>query len=120
MRTKIFDKDFGHYIINCPGCKSQHVIAVDKPFSNGAKWGFNGNLELPTFTPSLLIRTGKYAGGEEWYKGLKEEQRKFVDEHSEVCHSFITNGRIQYLGDCTHSLANQTIDLPEIEINQLP
>lgn len=31
----------------------------------------------------------------------------------EVCHSFVTEGRIQFLGDCTHALANQTVDLPD-------
>lgn len=31
-----------------------------------------------------------------------------------VCHSFVTDGRIQFLSDCTHSLAGQTVDLPEM------
>jgi len=30
-----------------------------------------------------------------------------------VCHSFVTDGRIQFLGDCTHTLAGQTVDLPD-------
>jgi hypothetical protein len=30
-----------------------------------------------------------------------------------VCHSFVTDGRIQFLEDCTHELAGQTVDLPE-------
>jgi hypothetical protein len=29
-----------------------------------------------------------------------------------VCHSFVVDGRIQFLGDCTHHLAGQTVDLP--------
>ncbi len=28
------------------------------------------------------------------------------------CHTFITDGRIQFLGDCSHKLAGQTVDLP--------
>jgi hypothetical protein len=31
-----------------------------------------------------------------------------------VCHSFVTDGRIQFLGDCTHALANQTVELPDL------
>ena len=31
------------------------------------------------------------------------------------CHSFVTDGRIQYLDDCTHELRGQTIDLPDIK-----
>ncbi|MHC8396108.1 hypothetical protein ACYZT8_21075 [Pseudomonas sp. LB3P93] len=30
-----------------------------------------------------------------------------------VCHSFVIDGCIQFLGDCTHELASQTVDLPE-------
>ncbi len=29
-----------------------------------------------------------------------------------VCHSFLTDGRIQFLDDCTHAMAGQTVDLP--------
>ena len=36
-------------------------------------------------------------------------------EVAKACHSFITDGRIQYLGDCTHPLAGQTLDLPNWE-----
>lgn len=32
------------------------------------------------------------------------------------CHSFITDGKIQYLSDCFHELAGQTVDLPEIDL----
>ena len=31
----------------------------------------------------------------------------------DVCHSFVTDGRIQFLGDCTHKLAGQTVNIPE-------
>jgi hypothetical protein len=30
------------------------------------------------------------------------------------CHSFVRNGRIEFLGDCTHALASQTVDLPDL------
>ena len=33
------------------------------------------------------------------------------------CHSFVTDGRIQFLSDCTHALAGQTVDLPDIKEN---
>ena len=32
-----------------------------------------------------------------------------------VCHSFVTDGRIQFLADSNHALAGQTVDLPEVE-----
>jgi len=31
-----------------------------------------------------------------------------------VCHSYVTDGRIQFLADCTHALAGLTVDLPEL------
>jgi hypothetical protein len=32
-----------------------------------------------------------------------------------LCHTFVTDGQIQYLGDCTHALAGQTVDLQEMD-----
>jgi len=43
-----------------------------------------------------------------------QEEKDFIDKHSTVCYSYITDGRIQFLSDCTHELANQTVDLPPI------
>lgn len=77
------------YRFYCPGCKCDH--SYDCRTDGGRpSWTFNGDLELPTFTPSLL----------------------YPDR---VCHLFVTDGRIQYLGDCTHELAGHQVDLPEIE-----
>lgn len=84
----------GVIVINCPGCRHYHEIYTKMPMSNGARWSFNGDFEKPTFSPSLLIRTGHYACG--------------------ICHSFIRDGRIQFLDDCTHPLKGQTVDLPDI------
>lgn len=55
------------------------------------KHTFNGDLENPTITPSLF---------KNW---------------EPVCHSFITNGKIQFCDDSWHELRGKTVDLPEIE-----
>jgi hypothetical protein len=34
-------------------------------------------------------------------------------EVPQVCHSFVTDGRIQYLSDCTHAMAGQTKELAD-------
>jgi hypothetical protein len=31
------------------------------------------------------------------------------------CHLFIRNGKIQFLGDCTHELAGKTVDMVEFD-----
>lgn len=74
----------------CPGCDAVHQIRV-------GTWTFNGDLERPTFTPSVLVR----------YEVSPPNQHL-----STVCHSFVRDGRIEFLGDCTHALAGQTVDLP--------
>lgn len=32
-----------------------------------------------------------------------------------VCHSFVVDGRIQFLGDCTHELVDKTVDIPDFD-----
>lgn len=94
MRTReVKAADGSHYgwSIRCPACDDWHVLSG---------WSFDGNLERPTFTPSLLVTL------------------RGIDDCGPVehrCHSFIRDGRIEYLGDCTHAMAGQTVDLPEME-----
>jgi hypothetical protein len=66
-----------------------HAFAVDAPFSNGAKWTFNGDLEKPTFTPSMNV-------GDDW------------------CHYHLTNGELRFSTCHGHKLGGQTIPLPEL------
>lgn len=73
------------YWFYCQGCKSGH--AFDK------RWTFNGDLEKPTFHPSLLVN------------------QKSIVPNGVQCHSFVRNGRIQYLNDCDHDLKGTTVDL---------
>ena len=80
------------------------------------KWGFNGDMERPTFTPSVLSRTGHYA------TNTPENECQFcIDDKASgqatlchVCHSFVRDGRVEFLSDCTHALAGKVVDLPEI------
>lgn len=74
----------------CPGCKGSHHIPIK---DDARAWGYNGNPDKPTFTPSILYNVGK--SNPRW----------------PLCHSFVTDGRIQYLTDSTHELAGQTVDM---------
>jgi hypothetical protein len=102
----IIGKD--RWYIFCPGCyldrKEKHP---DDPrtWMNGALHcfsenihRFNGDVESPTLYPSLL---NSYHYGE--------------DRKAYICHSFVTDGRIQFLSDCTHPLANQTVELMDVQ-----
>lgn len=96
----------------CPGCGYNHCLGVG-PKASGPAWGWNGDLVKPTFTPSVLVQGmrqtlnahGNWDGG--WEKDAEGNPIPFT------CHSFVTDGRIQFLGDCTHALAGQTVDLCE-------
>ncbi len=77
----------------CPGCDEAHAVQVDGSHP-GPKWTWNGSLDRPTFSPSLLTWQGDRAAP------------------TKQCHSFINDGRIQFLHDCTHALAGQTVDIP--------
>lgn len=99
----------GRVAFMCPGCKELHQIRVEG--EGRPLWGFNRDFDRPTFTPSVLV-TGVQAEHDE--KG--EWSGEFVcDEAGNplplCCHSFVTDGQIQFLGDCTHELAGQTVPL---------
>lgn len=82
----------------CPGCGENHLVTVDG--SRG--WSWNGKQDLPTITPSILAQ------------GFRFTKTEPSESEPYTCHSFVIDGRIQFLGDCTHALAGQTVDLPEV------
>ncbi len=103
-------------VFYCPGCKETHAIPVGDQHG-GAQWSYNGDAERPTFTPSILIKSGHFAshwkeGDSCWCTWFKEEGEE-PGFKCQICHSFVTHGRIQFLNDCTHELAGQTVDLPD-------
>lgn len=76
--------------IYCEGCKSHHVFSLD------SGWTFNNDFVKPTFSPSMLVNGNSVP---EEFKGKEGYLR---------CHSFVTNGEIQYLSDCDHEYKNTT------------
>lgn len=81
-----------------------------------AGWQFNGDYDKPTFTPSVMVTGGHYAQGWKgpecwctWYpKNDPDAKHKFKCGR---CHSFVRDGKIQFLTDSTHALAGQTVAL---------
>jgi len=84
----------------CPGCNSVHGVAVNGNYA----WGWNGDVDKPTFTPSVLVTYPANPNASEEFKEWRTERR---------CHSFVTDGRVQFLSDSTHALAGQTVPLPD-------
>lgn len=90
------DRQVIGYMYFCPGCGCYHAPYIRPHKSpNGASWEFNGDINKPTFNPSILTRV----------EGL--------DGKVAICHSFVQDGRIQFLNDCTHPLAGKVVDIPD-------
>ncbi len=78
-------RKIGHNTIAfwCQGCSTAHGVNIGR---NG--WLWNEDPNSPTFTPSVLAQ-GIYR-----------------------CHSFVRDGKIEFLSDSTHGLRGMTVDLP--------
>ena len=85
----------------CPGCvellseagrlaSGLHVLPIE-PDRNGLFWEWDGNLEAPTLTPSILTHIGDKA-----------------------CHSYLTAGVFHFLEDSAHSMAGQHVEMPDL------
>jgi len=73
------------YMIFCPACQTGHLF--------DSRWTFNGDFMKPTFRASMLVLRG---------------------DPKRQCHSFVTDGMIEFLGDCGHELRGQTVPLEAI------
>lgn len=85
MKLKPYKNGYHFY---CPGCGSAHGFGTAP-----GGWQFDGNMEKPTVTPSLLTTNP----GRPDYR----------------CHLYLIAGQLHYLNDCSHSLVGQVVDLPE-------
>lgn len=84
----------------CPGCATSpsgatglHILPVNTE-ETSPSWDFDGNLDAPTITPSILTRTGR--------------------DNAFVCHSFLKNGIFEFLNDCTHELVGKKVPIPDL------
>jgi hypothetical protein len=55
------------------------------------RWTWNGSTDAPTLRPSVL-----------------------TEGHDFRCHSFINDGAVQFLSDCSHGMAGMTISLLDV------
>lgn len=68
----------------CPGCKCGHGVWTT---GERKRWSFNGDMEKPTFDPSVLI------------------------ERKPRCHLHVRNGEIHFLPDCEHELKGRIVPM---------
>jgi hypothetical protein len=89
----------------CPGCGELHLIPNT--------WTFDGNIEVPTFNPSVKI-TGKKAvvvDGEWTGEWERDAAGNTIDY---CCHYFLHAGKLQFCGDSSHKLSGEIVDLPQL------
>lgn len=80
----------------CPACQDIVRIVIGP-----AGWTWDGDLEQPTITPSILTHEALKADG---------------TVHRPRCHSFVTAGVWDYLSDSTHHLAGQRVLMREADL----
>lgn len=89
-------------MFSCPGCSDTgitglHLLPINSA-THSPSWDWDGNLESPTLSPSILTRTPPYVEG----------------KPSGICHSYLRNGVFEFLPDSTHSLAGQQVPVPDL------
>jgi hypothetical protein len=89
---------FAHW---CPGCEQHHGFYVANAGPGGAIWTFDGNVDRPTFAPSMVVN----------YEAYQDEG---ISVGAERCHYWLRSGAIEFLNDCTHQLKGLTITLPDL------
>lgn len=87
-------KEATHVQINFPGPSGNLIlpIMIGGTRNGTNNWTWNGDTEKPTLKPSILTTNHLYR-----------------------CHSFVNDGKAQFLQDCSHDLVNQTVDMLEVE-----
>lgn len=89
------------YCFKCPACGYLHQICTADAHREGwPVWELSGTADRPTIRDSILVT------GEEG-----------EDHHPTRFHSYVTDGYIKFDCDSLHSMAGQTVELPEFPEN---
>ena len=106
---KIVRREFKHdaahcaaYWVYCPACKRAHRFLVENGVDPAEVWTFDGDLENPTFEPSLLV------DGRWWRDGAWQP---------DICHSYLRAGFWEFLSDCTHAMAGLKVPMVDFPDN---
>lgn len=103
LQTVIETRD--GWMVKCV-CPSQWHVFPKQPLNNGAKWAFNGDMEKPTFTPSMNV-------------GVNMPGPHHNPEcETWRCHFIVTAGVAHYCGDCTYH-AGESIPLQAWEPSKI-
>lgn len=79
----------------------------------GPVWKWNGDVDRPSLTPSVLTKGTPILTSEQIARVHAGEDLKLPEM---ICHIYVTDGQVQYLGDCTHEFAGQTRPLRDYKL----
>ena len=99
-----------HITIAMPGPLTRRMLRVGG--SLHPRWEWNKDCVRVTLTPSILTTGVRPLTTEEAERVLRGEN---VDVEEIRCHSFVTDGHVRFLPDCSHSLAGMEMDLLDVE-----
>lgn len=118
------NSDTPDYLFWCPGCKCGHGVWTSHPNGvTGATWTFNGDMAKPTFTPSVKIvgvkknppvdpSTGDFKRGADG-EYLKDASGRLEGAEPYVCHLVVTDGVLNFCGDCTHDFNGKSVPMED-------
>lgn len=94
-----------HVLFKTPGPTGElHLpVMIGGTREGTPNWTWNGSVDAPTLKPSVLTE-GHYFDRED---DMKSKPFR--------CHTWITDGKAQFLDDCSHALKGQTVELLEVE-----
>lgn len=98
------------YLFYCPSCRSHHSFVCRRERGkHTANWQFNGDMERPTFTPSLRIISSRPRPG----VPVDNVGGSDMEEYT-MCHLFVTDGVIHYCGDTPTAFAGKQVPLEDL------
>jgi hypothetical protein len=108
VKTKVIHVDdhgikYDSLMFVCPGCSAGgprgfiglHMLPVNTTSLDRPSWEWDGNLDKPTLSPSILTRGG--IGGKK-----------------AIYHSFLKEGIFEFLKDSTHPLSGKKEPIPDL------
>lgn len=81
-------------------------------------WTWNGDIEKPTLKPSILTKSGHFDENNKgkgcWCDYNKEHPEDPAPFTCFLCHTWINEGRVIFLDDCSHEFKGQILDLLDV------
>ncbi len=91
------DEGYQGELVECPACGYGHFFRT-VPHKDLPVWTFNGDRERPTFSPSMLVNARTHV----------------TNPNAILCHSFVRDGKFEFLSDCSHAMAGKTVEIADV------